>query len=833
MRAPVGVTGGVQPGGAVSRAAADRLEAAVERYRRSIAADRGAGLLSWEDLGGGREVMGERDLLGIFVVPALAPVREIVETFPEEDVEPEGTPARAPGSVVPEVMVPHEEADTVLFDEARPWSLVLGGPGAGKSALAAWVQLRLCVPGEAPAGPVGELVPVRLTLRNLEQRRRQMAGHEQDLFVLFEAELRPDGLRAEEIRALAEAGRIYWIFDGLDEVVDPEARTWHARMIAEMKNRHGGRGLVTSRLAGSEHAQTILKAHGVQTWRIAALDEERIQVWIDRWYDRMRRISPEAAARRRRRLMYARASSTAVHELCQSPLLLTLMAGLSRADDLPRRRREIYARVVSHLADEWEAHKKIEEGGTLQIGFADKERFLRKLAWTMMSEVPGGSGNVIAEAELEKFTVKFCEDQLDQAYVVATRTARSLIKNLQNRHGVLLWHGDEHYGLAHRALLDYLAAEELAEQVRRQGSAERLVLLLEDRWDDPRWEECLKLTVGLLANESPSMAVKALQALLRAPSTAPDETTDLKFVVFAIESIADVNDIAPINSFDNLLGDLFHYIANSRRDTTTPSASMTMKRFPRHSPPMRADEAALLAESMGSPDPGVSSAAVMDLAARATREVRNRAFRVLVGWARDDAPEPVRCDIATFLRRRGDPTGSEVLAELAVHASSPMVRLDAAREIQHEPTLLALSESADDPEIRQRAEHLLALFHARRRLLQVGRLRRGIVSLSGQRVGIIEELSGGGTRFTYDPAWLARPDARPLGPSMPLRHAPYEDEGLLPFFENLLPEGWLLNIARRKLGVAPNDPFGLLLATCGDCIGAVEVSPAPDDEDAA
>lgn len=102
--------------------------------------------------------------------------------------------------------------------------------------------------------------------------------------------------------------------------------------------------------------------------------------------------------------------------------------------------------------------------------------------------------------------------------------------------------------------------------------------------------------------------------------------------------------------------------------------------------------------------------------------------------------------------------------------------------------------------------------------------RRGIVSLDGKRVGVIEETEAG-SRFTYDPAWLAEPGALPISLALPLRPEPYESKGLLPFFENLLPEGWLLEIATAKLKIPKDDAFGLLLATCADCVGAVEVRP--------
>lgn len=107
--------------------------------------------------------------------------------------------------------------------------------------------------------------------------------------------------------------------------------------------------------------------------------------------------------------------------------------------------------------------------------------------------------------------------------------------------------------------------------------------------------------------------------------------------------------------------------------------------------------------------------------------------------------------------------------------------------------------------------------------------RKGIVSLGGERAGVLEETETG-TRFTYDPAWLACRDAVPISLRMPLREAPYESKGLHPFFENLLPEGWLLELATAKLKISKDDAFGLLLATCADCIGAVEVRPAGEGD---
>ena len=113
---------------------------------------------------------------------------------------------------------------------------------------------------------------------------------------------------------------------------------------------------------------------------------------------------------------------------------------------------------------------------------------------------------------------------------------------------------------------------------------------------------------------------------------------------------------------------------------------------------------------------------------------------------------------------------------------------------------------------------------------RVGRaLRRAIVRLDDHPVGELVETDSG-SRFTYDESWLSRSGAVPVSLTLPLRAEPYHWPGLHPFFENLLPEGWLLGIATSKLKIAPDDAFGLLVATCADCVGAVEITPAAGEE---
>lgn len=82
-----------------------------------------------------------------------------------------------------------------------------------------------------------------------------------------------------------------------------------------------------------------------------------------------------------------------------------------------------------------------------------------------------------------------------------------------------------------------------------------------------------------------------------------------------------------------------------------------------------------------------------------------------------------------------------------------------------------------------------------------------------------------GYTFTYTPEYLNSPGAMAISMTLPLRKDPFRSNVLFPFFDGLIPEGWLLDIAEKNWKLNPRDRMGLLLACCKDCIGAVSINP--------
>ncbi len=100
--------------------------------------------------------------------------------------------------------------------------------------------------------------------------------------------------------------------------------------------------------------------------------------------------------------------------------------------------------------------------------------------------------------------------------------------------------------------------------------------------------------------------------------------------------------------------------------------------------------------------------------------------------------------------------------------------------------------------------------------------KRGKILVDNELAGIIEERDGLFI-FKYDEAYLKIKNVMPVSLTLPLRSEPYQQKTMFPFFDGLIPEGWLLNIIEGNWKINPRDRMSLLLLACRDCIGNVSV----------
>lgn len=94
--------------------------------------------------------------------------------------------------------------------------------------------------------------------------------------------------------------------------------------------------------------------------------------------------------------------------------------------------------------------------------------------------------------------------------------------------------------------------------------------------------------------------------------------------------------------------------------------------------------------------------------------------------------------------------------------------------------------------------------------------------------GRLQEEPSGRCVFTYDSSYIEA-GYPAIAHTLPVRKEPYiSEQGLHPFFDNLVAEGWFKNAQARALGIHPDHRFALLLGFGLDLAGSVSiVDPKP------
>lgn len=110
-------------------------------------------------------------------------------------------------------------------------------------------------------------------------------------------------------------------------------------------------------------------------------------------------------------------------------------------------------------------------------------------------------------------------------------------------------------------------------------------------------------------------------------------------------------------------------------------------------------------------------------------------------------------------------------------------------------------------------------------------MRRAAIYYKDLLAGILTETDDGEYTFIYDAVYIKNYPRQFITFTMPVSSQKYVDKRLFSFFEGLVPEGWLLDIASKNWKINPNDRMGLLLACCQNCIGAVSVQPIMESDE--
>ena len=108
-------------------------------------------------------------------------------------------------------------------------------------------------------------------------------------------------------------------------------------------------------------------------------------------------------------------------------------------------------------------------------------------------------------------------------------------------------------------------------------------------------------------------------------------------------------------------------------------------------------------------------------------------------------------------------------------------------------------------------------------------MRKAEIKMHNELAGWLSQ-DEDGYHFQYAPEYLQLKDSKPISLTLPMQENKYTSKVLFSFFDGLIPEGWLLDIAEKNWKLNVRDRMGLLMACCKDCIGAVSVYPLTENE---
>lgn len=101
-------------------------------------------------------------------------------------------------------------------------------------------------------------------------------------------------------------------------------------------------------------------------------------------------------------------------------------------------------------------------------------------------------------------------------------------------------------------------------------------------------------------------------------------------------------------------------------------------------------------------------------------------------------------------------------------------------------------------------------------------MRKATIYFQDLKAGMLWE-DENGFHFVYDMEYLQQEHPTAISLALPLQVNAFDSNILFPFFDGLIPEGWLLDLVETNWKLNARDRMGLLLACCRDCIGAVSV----------
>ena len=235
-------------------------------------------------------------------------------------------------------------------------AVLLGSPGSGKSSLAN----KIChdVALNYAQRPLGSrrVTPVLVILREYgsvrKERRLSILQFIEELSNATYQIAAPNGA----VEYLLRSGRLFIVFDGLDELLDTSYRQQVSEDVESFCALYPSVPvLVTSREVGYEQAP--LNQREFQPLHILPFEQHQIEEYVNKWFATDQELTKGQQEDKGRTFLK---ESRSVPDLRNNPLMLALMCNIYRGENyIPRNRPDVYEKCAIMLFEKWDKSRGI------------------------------------------------------------------------------------------------------------------------------------------------------------------------------------------------------------------------------------------------------------------------------------------------------------------------------------------------------------------------------------------------------------------------------------------------------------------------------------------
>jgi len=438
-----------------------------------------------------------------------------------------------------------EESGT-KFIEMNPCTVILGGPGAGKTTFLKYLALAYAdVDVFKKAGLTRSYIPAYIHLP-------AMGKEDYDIFATISqpTENRTNPRAALFFKRLAESGNLVVLLDSLDEVPADNKQNIVSAILSFCQNFPKARVIVSCRTA--DYVQVFDRFVEVEIKKLSLIAVKSI---VKEWFAK--------DLTRAEKLIAMLEVDRTVASLTETPLLLSLLCIQYKNDlALPKKKTELYRRCIDALLRDWDSSRNFRRDSQYSQLSDDRKEML-------FEYIAGANVNGDISYEFSEPHLLSTLSDVIARYGLSANDAKGILIEIESHHGIIEKCSAETYQFSHGTMHEYFVARHLV-------ATRKEMEVLKSHFDDDRWHNVISFMCAIINDPSPMLSFLVTQSSTKNFRNYPTFGKRLNHLLLLYRCMTMGVAICPTlraSICDHLVESQIHMIVRLREDNVTPFAA--------------------------------------------------------------------------------------------------------------------------------------------------------------------------------------------------------------------------------------------------------------------